>query len=180
MKAIDNFDVDLYDVRFSTYGVPMIAGEVRRFLRDSSAVRVSRSMRDTAYRVLKVREEFMRTQMREPTVEEIARELELKREDVVFAMDAISDPVSLYDPIYSSADETVCVMDQVRDERNTDEHWLEHIALHDAIDRLTEREKAIFRGRPRWRCPARSVSARHRCLGWRKTPCGTSVRISDV
>ena len=145
MKAIDNFDVDLYDVRFSTYGVPMIAGEVRRFLRDSSAVRVSRSMRDTAYRVLKVREEFMRTQMREPTVEEIARELELKREDVVFAMDAISDPVSLYDPIYSSADETVCVMDQVRDERNTDEHWLEHIALHDAIDRLTEREKAILK-----------------------------------
>ena len=145
MKAIDNFDVDLYDVRFSTYGVPMIAGEVRRFLRDSSAVRVSRSMRDTAYRVLKVREEFMRTQMREPTVEEIARELELKREDVVFAMDAISDPVSLYDPIYSSVDETVCVMDQVRDERNTDEHWLEHIALHDAIDRLTEREKAILK-----------------------------------
>ena len=132
-------------MRFSTYGVPMIAGEVRRFLRDSSAVRVSRSMRDTAYRVLKVREEFMRTQMREPTVEEIARELELKREDVVFAMDAISDPVSLYDPIYSSADETVCVMDQVRDERNTDEHWLEHIALHDAIDRLTEREKAILK-----------------------------------
>ena len=123
----------------------MIAGEVRRFLRDSSAVRVSRSMRDTAYRVLKVREEFMRTQMREPTVEEIAKELELKREDVVFAMDAISDPVSLYDPIYSSADETVCVMDQVRDERNTDEHWLEHIALHDAIDRLTEREKAILK-----------------------------------
>ncbi len=102
-------------------------------------------MRDTAYRVLKVREEFMRTQMREPTVEEIAKELELKREDVVFAMDAISDPVSLYDPIYSSAGETVCVMDQVRDERNTDEHWLEHIALHDAIDRLTEREKAILK-----------------------------------
>ena len=144
IKAISNFDPDK-QVRFSTYGVPMIAGEVRRFLRDSSAVRVSRSMRDTAYRVLKVREEFMRTQMREPTVEEIARELELKREDVVFAMDAISDPVSLYDPIYSSADETVCVMDQVRDERNTDEHWLEHIALHDAIDRLTEREKAILK-----------------------------------
>ena len=108
MKAIDNFDVDLYDVRFSTYGVPMIAGEVRRFLRDSSAVRVSRSMRDTAYKVLKAREEFVRTHMRDPSVEEIAKALDLQREDVVFALDAISSPVSLYDPVYSDG-ERPCV-----------------------------------------------------------------------
>lgn len=144
MKAIDNFDVDLYDVRFSTYGVPMIAGEVRRFLRDSSAVRVSRSMRDTAYKVLKAREEFVRTHMRDPSVEEIAKALDLQREDVVFALDAISSPVSLYDPVYSDGGETVCVMDQVKDTRNSDESWLEHIALHDAIDRLSERERTIL------------------------------------
>ena len=144
MKAIDNFDVDLYDVRFSTYGVPMIAGEVRRFLRDSSAVRVSRSMRDTAYKVLKARDEFVRANLREPTVEEIAQALDLQREDVVFALDAISTPVSLYDPVYSDGGETVCVMDQVKDNRNSDETWLEHIALHDAIDRLSEREKTIL------------------------------------
>ena len=144
MKAIDNFDVDLYDVRFSTYGVPMIAGEVRRFLRDSSAVRISRSMRDTAYKVLKAREEFTRTHMREPTVEEIANLLGIQREEVVFALDAIADPVSLYDPVYSDAGETVCVMDQVKDDRNNDERWLEHIALHDAISRLSDREKTIL------------------------------------
>lgn len=144
MKAIDNFDVDLYDVRFSTYGVPMIAGEVRRFLRDSSAVRVSRSMRDTAYKVLKAREEFARANMRDPSVEEIAKLLDIQREEVVFALDAISDPVSLYDPVYSDGGETVCVMDQVKDNRNSDENWLEHIALHDAIEHLTDREKTIL------------------------------------
>ncbi len=144
MKAIDNFDVDLYDVRFSTYGVPMIAGEVRRFLRDSSALRVSRSMRDTAYKILRAREEFNREHLREPTIDEIAKLMDLKREEVVFALDAISDPVSLYEPLYSDSGEAVCVMDQVKDERNSDEHWLEHIALHDAIDNLTPREKTIL------------------------------------
>lgn len=152
MKAIDNFDVDLYDVRFSTYGVPMIAGEVRRFLRDSSAVRVSRSVRDTAYKVLKAREQFATEQLRDPTLEEIAKMLEIPREEVVMAMDAIASPVSLFDPVYSDGMETVCVMDQVRDERNSDEQWLEHIALHDAIGRLSPRERQIldlryFRGR---------------------------------
>ena len=132
MKAIDNFDVEQYDVRFSTYGVPMIAGEV------------SRSLRDTAYQVLKTREELTRAALREPTVEEIAKKLELRREDVVFALDAISDPVSLYDPVYSDGGETVCVMDQVRDKQNCDENWLEHIALHDAIARLSDREKKIL------------------------------------
>lgn len=144
MKAIDNFDVEQYDVKFSTYGVPMIAGEVRRFLRDSSAVRVSRSMRDTAYKVLKTREEFARENLREPTVEEIAKCLNLEREDVVFALDAIADPVSLYEPVYSDGGETVCVMDQVKDSKNSDETWLERIALRDAMARLTEREKKIL------------------------------------
>ena len=144
IKAIDNFDADQYEVRFSTYGVPMIAGEIRRFLRDSSTVRVSRSMRDTAYKVLQTREAFQLQHQREPTVEEIAKQLELRREDVVFALEAITDPVSLYDPVYSDGGDTICVMDQVKDNRNTDENWLEHIALREAINRLSDREKRIL------------------------------------
>ncbi len=143
IKAIDNFNVDL-DVKFSTYGVPMIVGEIRRYLRDNSALRVSRSMRDTAYKVLQAKEKYMAEHQREPTVEEIAKMLELKREDVVFALDAIVDPVSLYEPVYSVGGDTICVMDQVRDDRNTDESWLEHIALKEAIKKLTDREKRIL------------------------------------
>ena len=122
----------------------MIIGEIRRYLRDNSALRVSRSMRDTAYRVLQAKEAYIAEHQKEPTVEEIAKLLELKREDVVFAMEAIVDPVSLYDPVYSDSGDTVCVVDQVRDSRNTDESWLEHIALQEAIDQLTEREKHIL------------------------------------
>lgn len=144
VKAVDRFDCDQFEVKFSTYGVPLILGEVRRFLRDSSALRVSRSMRDMAYRVLQTREEFTREHQREPSLDEIAKLLELKREDVVFAMDAISDPVSLYEPIYSDGGDTVCVMDQVKDEKNNDEHWLEHLALRDAMERLPERERHIL------------------------------------
>ena len=143
IKAIDNFNVDL-DVKFSTYGVPMIVGEIRRYLRDNSAMRVSRSMRDTAYKVLQAKEKFLAEHQREPTVEEIAKLLDLKREDVVFALDAIVEPVSLYDPVYSDSGDTVCVMDQVRDTKNTDESWLEHIALKEAITKLTDREKRIL------------------------------------
>ena len=143
IKAIDNFDINL-QVKFSTYGVPMIVGEIRRYLRDNSAMRVSRAMRDTAYRVLQVKEAFMAEHQREPSVEEIAKLLELKREDVVFALEAIVDPVSLYEPVYSESGDTVCVMDQVRDSRNTDESWLEHIALKEAIARLSEREQHIL------------------------------------
>ena len=143
IKAIDNFDIT-QDVRFSTYGVPMISGEIRRYLRDSSAIRVSRSMRDTAYRVLQLKEQLMAQTQREPTVEELAKLLELRREDVVFALDAICDPVSLYDPVYSDGSESVCVMDQIGDSRNTDENWLEQIALADAMARLTPREKRIL------------------------------------
>ena len=143
IKAIDNFDVS-QNVRFSTYGVPMIIGEIRRYLRDNSAIRVSRSMRDTAYRVLQAREKLQRENQREPTVEQIAKELDLPREEVVFAMDAVVDPVSLFDPVYSDGGDTVCVMDQVRDTRNTDESWLDRIALREAVDKLSPREQRIL------------------------------------
>ena len=143
MKAIDNFDVE-QGVRFSTYGVPMIVGEIRRYLRDNSAIRVSRSMRDTAYRVLQAREKLMRESQREPTVEQIAKELDIPREEVVFAMDAIMDPVSLYEPVYSDGGDALCVMDQVCDRLSSDESWIEQIALKDAVARLSEREKKIL------------------------------------
>ena len=143
IKAIDNFDTDL-DVKFSTYGVPMIIGEIRRYLRDNSVIRVSRSMRDNAYRILQVKERYINEFQKEPTVDQIAKELGLKREDVVFAMDAIADPVSLYEPVYSDGGEPITVMDQVRDTKNTDERWLESIALKDAIKNLGEREKQIL------------------------------------
>lgn len=143
IKAIDNFNVDL-DVKFSTYGVPMIVGEIRRYLRDNSAMRVSRAMRDTAYRVLQAKEAYMAQYQKEPTVDEIAKLLELKREDVVFALDAIMEPVSLYEPVYSDSGDTVCVMDQVKDSKNTDEMWLERIALKEAVSHLNERERKIL------------------------------------
>ena len=143
IKAIDNFDVS-QNVRFSTYGVPMIAGELRRYLRDYSPIRVSRSMRDTAYRVLQAREKLQRENQREPTVEQIAKELDIPREEVVFAMDAVVDPVSLFDPVYSDGGDTVCVLDQVRDTRNTDESWLDRIALREAVDKLSPREQRIL------------------------------------
>ena len=143
IKAIDNFDVT-QPVRFSTYGVPMIIGEIRRYLRDNSSIRVSRSMRDTAYRVLQAKEKLMAETQREPSVEQIAKELGIPREEVVFAMDAIVDPVSLYEPIYSDGGDAICVMDQVKDTRNTDEAWLEQIALKEAVKHLGEREKRIL------------------------------------
>ena len=143
IKAIDNFNTDL-DVRFSTYGVPMIIGEIRRYLRDNSAIRVSRSMRDTAYKVLQVRDKYLAENQREPTVEQIAQELGIPREDVVFAMDAIVDPVSLYEPVYSDGGDAICVMDQVSDTRNTDESWTDRIALKEAMKRLDDRERRIL------------------------------------
>ena len=143
IKAIDNFNTDL-DVRFSTYGVPMIIGEIRRYLRDNSSVRVSRSMRDTAYKVLQVRDKYLAENQREPTVEQIAQELGIPREEVVFAMDAIVDPVSLYEPVYSDGGDAICVMDQVSDTRNTDENWTDRIALKEAMKRLDDRERRIL------------------------------------
>ena len=143
IKAIDCFDLK-QNVQFSTYGVPMIAGELRRFLRDHSAIRVSRSMRDTAYRVLQAKERLIAENGREPDIETIAKALGIRREDVVFALDAICDPVSLYEPVFNDIGESTCVMDQIGDTRNTDEHWLEQIALQEAMRRLTEREKRIL------------------------------------
>ena len=143
IKAIDNFDVDK-PVRFSTYGVPMIIGEIRRYLRDNSAIRVSRSMRDTAYRVLQVRDRLIAENQREPTVEQIAKELDIPREEVVFAMDVIVDPVSLYEPVYDHGGDAICVMDQLRDTRNTDEDWTDRIALKEAMKRLDPRERRIL------------------------------------
>ncbi len=143
MKAIANFDPDK-QVRFSTYGVPMIAGEVRRYLRDNSAIRVSRSIRDVAYRVMQCKETMALRLGREPTLDEISRELELPAEEVSQALDAICTPVSLYDPVYSDGGDPLTVMDQVRDNKNTESAWLEHIALRDAFRMLGDREKQIL------------------------------------
>ena len=151
IKAIDNFDSTL-GVQFSTYGVPMIVGELRRFLRDNSPMRVSRSLRDTAYKALQVREALTRQKGQEPTIEEIAKELGLPKEDVVFALDAIQDPVSLYEPVFHDDGDALYVMDQIRDDKNTNEDWLQHIALGEAMEQLNERERKIlylrfFRGK---------------------------------
>ncbi len=143
LKAIANFNTDL-NVRFSTYGVPMIEGEVKRYLRDYSAIRVSRSVRDTAYKVLQCKEAMLAEGEHEPTLEEIAGRLELSTETVSNAMDAIAAPVSLYDPVYSDGGDPLTVMDQVRDTKNTDEKWLERIALREAISALNPREKRIL------------------------------------
>lgn len=143
IKSIDHFNVDL-NVRFSTYAVPMIIGEVRRYLRDNSSIRVSRSMRDTAYRALQAKEAFINAHQREPTIEELAKEMDVPREDIVFALDAITDPVSLYEPVFESNGDAVCVMDQVGDTKNTDEHWLEQIVLKEAIAQLSPREQHIL------------------------------------
>ena len=143
MKAIANFD-PTKQVRFSTYGVPMIAGEVRRYLRDNSAIRVSRSIRDVAYRVLQCKEALSLRLGREPGLEEIAKELELPIEDVNQAMDAVCAPVSLHDPVYADGGDPLTVMDQVRDTKNTETVWMEHIALREAFRRLGDREKRIL------------------------------------
>ncbi len=143
IKAISNFD-PTKQVRFSTYGVPMIAGEVRRYLRDNSAIRVSRSIRDVAYRVLQCKEAMLLQLGREPTLEEISNELNLPQEDVSEALDAVCAPVSLYDPVYSDGGDPLTVMDQVSDTRNTEGRWMERIALRDAFSALTDREKQIL------------------------------------
>ena len=143
IKAIDCFDLN-QNVQFSTYGVPMIAGELRRYLRDYSPIRVSRSVRDTAYRVLQCKQELLEKNGREPTMEEIAKSMDVPLEEVVGAMDAIATPVSLYEPVYSDGGDPLTVMDQVRDTKNTDEQWLDSIALRQAMRRLSEREKRIL------------------------------------
>ena len=143
IKAISNFDPDK-QVRFSTYGVPMIAGEVRRYLRDNSAIRVSRSIRDVAYRVLQCKEARTAQLGREPTLEEISKELDIPIEDVSQALDAVCAPVSLYDPVYSDGGDPLTVMDQVRDNKNTEDGWMEQITLRNAFQNLNDREKQIL------------------------------------
>ncbi|HOV25872.1 MAG TPA: RNA polymerase sporulation sigma factor SigG [Pseudobacteroides sp.] len=143
IKAIDNFDVS-QNVKFSTYAVPMIIGEIRRYLRDNNSIRVSRSLRDIAYRALQVKERMTNSNSKEPTVDQIALELQIPKEDVVFALDAIQDPISLFESVYHDGGDAIYVMDQVKDEKNQDENWLEEIALKEAMRRLGEREKHIL------------------------------------
>lgn len=144
IKAIDNFDLS-HGVRFSTYAVPMIIGEVRRHLRDNNALRVSRSLRDTAYKALQVRSKLMHDENREPKLSEIAKALEMKEEDVVYALDSIQDPISMFEPIYHDDGDAIYVMDQIKDDKTSEESWLDGIAVESGLDRLGEREKRILR-----------------------------------
>ena len=151
IKSIDNFDTS-QNVKFSTYAVPMIIGEIRRYLRDNNSIRVSRSLRDIAYKALIAKERITKEKGREATIDEIAKEIEVKKEDIVFALDAIADPVSLYEPVYNDGTDAIFVMDQLSDDKNSDEEWTEHIAIRDAIKKLADRERHIlnlrfFKGR---------------------------------
>jgi RNA polymerase sporulation-specific sigma factor len=142
IKAIDNFDLG-QNVRFSTYAVPMVIGEIRRYLRDNNAVRVSRSLRDIAYKALQAREKLVNANEAEPSISQIAQELAIPREEVVFALDAIQEPVSLFEPIYNDGGDPILVMDQISDDKNTDEQWMEEISIKEAMKKLNEREKHI-------------------------------------
>jgi RNA polymerase sporulation-specific sigma factor len=143
MKAIDNFDLS-QNVKFSTYAVPMVIGEIRRYLRDNNPIRVSRSLRDIAYKALQVRDALVNRNAREPTVSEIADELKISREEVVFALDAIQEPVSLFDPIYQEGGDPIYIMDQIKSERDQDTYWVEGLAIKEALQRLSERERHIL------------------------------------
>ena len=143
MKAIDNFDIS-QNVKFSTYAVPMIIGEIRRYLRDNNSIRVSRSLRDTAYKAIYTKEALTRKNDKEPTVCEIASEIGISKEDIVFALDAIQSPVSLYEPVYSEGGDSIYIMDQISDKKNKEENWIEEIALKEAMSKLTDRENNII------------------------------------
>ncbi len=143
IKAINNFNTEL-DVKFSTYAVPMIIGEVRRYMRDNNSIRVSRSLRDTAYKAIYAKENYMKQNLREPSIEEIATEIGIHKEDIVFALDAIQTPMSLQEPVYSDGDDVLYVMDQVSDKKNKEENWVEQLALQAAMERLTDRERYII------------------------------------
>ncbi|MBQ9990419.1 MAG: RNA polymerase sporulation sigma factor SigG [Lachnospiraceae bacterium] len=143
MKAIDNFDISL-NVKFSTYAVPMIMGEIRRFLRDNSCIRVSRSVKDTAYKAIYARENLTRQRMKEPTIAEVAEEIGLPKEEVVYALDAIQSPMSLYEPVYTEGGDTLYVMDQISDRKNREENWVEQLSLSEAMKQLGEREYEII------------------------------------
>lgn len=143
IKAIDNFDTSL-DIQLSTYAVPMIIGEIRRYLRDNNMVRVSRSVRDLAYKVLQVKEKMIRENGKEPTVDEIAKALEVDKEEVVMSLDAIQDPVSLQEPVYNDGNDSIYIMDQVKDKKNTDETWTENITMNEALKKLNDKERMII------------------------------------
>lgn len=143
IKAIDNFDTTL-QVKFSTYAVPMIIGEIRRYLRDNNSIRVSRSLRDIAYKAIYTRENYMKKYLREPTVTEIAQEIGIEKEMIVYAMDAIQNPVSLFEPVYTEGGDTLYVMDQISDKKNKEERWIENLSLREAMQRLNSREKHII------------------------------------
>ena len=143
LKSIDKFDLN-FNVKFSTYAVPMIIGEIRRYLRDNNPIRVSRSLKDIAYKALQVRERLIRTNSTEPTISEIAKELDMEVESVVMALDAIQDPISLFDPVYQDNGDAIFVMDQVQDKKDKEENWLEEIALKEAIKKLNSREKLVL------------------------------------
>lgn len=143
MKAIDNFDLS-QNVRFSTYAVPMIIGEIRRYLRDNNSIRVSRSLRDIAYKALQVRDKLVNKDNKEPTISQIAKELEMPKEEIVFALDAIQDPISLFEPIYHDGGDAIFVMDQISDSKNLDDGWLENISIKEGMKKLTDREKLIL------------------------------------
>jgi RNA polymerase sporulation-specific sigma factor len=143
MKAIDNFDLN-QNVKFSTYAVPMIIGEIRRYLRDNNPIRVSRSLRDVAYKALQVRDVLVNKNSREPSINEIASEMNVPREEIVFALDAIQEPISLFEPIYHDGGDPIFVMDQISDEKNQDESWLQGISIKEAMQKLNEREKRIL------------------------------------
>ena len=146
IKSIDNFDLSL-GVQFSTYAVPMIIGEIRRYLRDNNSIRVSRSVRDLAYKTIQFKEKFNKEKGREPTIEEIAKELGVQKEEIAFSLDAIQDPVSLQEPIYNDGSESIYVMDQVKDSKNSDEYWAENMTIAEALKRLNEKEKTIIKKR---------------------------------
>lgn len=143
MKAIDNFDLS-HNVKFSTYAVPMIIGEIRRYLRDNNSIRVSRSLRDTAYKAIYAKESLIKRNLKEPTINEISTEIGISKEDIVFALDAIQNPVSLYEPVYSEGGDTLFVMDQISDKKNKEENWVEELSLNEAMKRLPERERYII------------------------------------
>ena len=142
IKAIDNFDLS-QNVQFSTYAVPMIVGEVKRYLRDNNSIRVSRSVRDLAYKAIQTKEKMTKEKGREPTIEEIAKELNVEKEEIAFSLDAIQDPVSLQEPVYNDGAESIFLMDQVKDSKNTDELWIEKMAIEGALKKLNEKEKNI-------------------------------------
>ena len=142
IKAIDNFDLS-QNVQFSTYAVPMIIGEVKRYLRDNNSIRVSRSVRDLAYKVIQFKERYLKENGKEPKIEEIAKELGVEKEEIGFSIDAIQDPVSLQEPIYNDGTENVYIIDQIRDSKNTDEHWTEKMTIEGALNRLNKKEKTI-------------------------------------